>query len=323
MRTRADAGRRSAAWQAFTRAVHSIERFALTPATALPIAVLRIGLASVLLAQAVLVAPALFELYGPAGILQGRLRDAFTKTGLPRMGWWMDLLAPLGVGEHAVIAGTGVLYVLSLVALLLGWHTRAAAAAAWLTHLMLTVTVDAMSYGADTFAHIFLFYLIWMPAGAALSLDHSRDRRRGRGPAGPSPAARLSLRVLQLHLCIIYLSSGLAKASGAAWWNGEAIWRSLMLPEYRQLDFSWLSRHAWLAATLGWAVLVVEIGYAFLIWPRLTRRLWVAATVALHLGIAVFMGLWVFGAIMPVFTIAAFGVDPDLRSPPIRGGRSP
>jgi hypothetical protein len=37
----------------------------------------------------------------------------------------------------------------------------------------------------------------------------------------------------------------------------------------------------------------------------------VVATAALHLGIALFLGLGVFGALMAVFTIAAFGVDAE------------
>jgi hypothetical protein len=123
--------------------------------------------------------------------------------------------------------------------------------------------------------------------------------------------ARLGLRVVQIHLCIAYLASGIEKATGSQWRDGEAIWRSLMIVHYPRFDFSWLARYPWFAVVLGWGVLVVEIGYAALIWSRCTRRLWVAAVVALHLGIAVFMGLDVFGALMIVLTVAAFGVSSE------------
>ncbi|WP_437688819.1 hypothetical protein [Sorangium sp. So ce176] len=289
------------------RAWAAVERFAFAPASAAPLAVLRIGLASVLLVQAAMVAPALFELYGRSGILQGPLLDALGRPGPVRLGWLIDRLAPLGIGEAPILVAVGASYVLALVALLAGWHTRMAAAGAWLTHLMLMMTADSTNYGADQFANIFLFYLLWMPAGAALSLD----RRLGRAPAGPTSAARLSLRVVQLHLCVVYLMSGVGKALGEQWWNGDAIWRTLNMPEYRQYDFTWLAYHPWLAVGAGWMVLLIECGYPLMIWPRRTRRLWVAATVALHAGIAVFMGLVVFGAIMAVLTIAAFGVRAD------------
>jgi hypothetical protein len=58
-------------------------------------------------------------------------------------------------------------------------------------------------------------------------------------------------------------------------------------------------------------VIAVEIGYAFFIWPRRTRRPWLLATVAMHLGIALFMGLSVFAAIMIAFTVAIFGFSAE------------
>lgn len=307
MNARSMAAPRAAIGRGFARAWASVERFAFAPASAAPLAALRVGLASVLLIQAGMVAPALFELYGRSGILQAPLLDALGSPGSVRLSWLIDRLAPLGIGEVPVIVAVGAFYVLALVALLAGWHTRMAAAGAWFSHLALMMTADSTNYGVDQFANIFLFYLMWMPAGAALSLD----RWLGRTPGGPTSTARLALRMVQVHLCIVYLTSGLGKALGEQWWNGDAIWRTLNMPDYRQYDFTWLAYHPWLAVGAGWMVLLIEIGYPFMIWPRRTRRLWVAATVALHVGIAVFMGLTVFGAIMAVLTISAFAVRAD------------
>ncbi len=296
------------------RAFGAIERFFLAPAQATPLATLRIGLALVLLAQAALIAPAFFALYERSGILQGVVRDGLARPGLPYLGWLIRTLGSVGVSEALILTATGIVYLLSLVALLVGWRTRIAAVVAWLTHLTLMMTANGTNYGVDSFGNIFLFYLIWIPSGSALSLD----LRAGRGAGEPTPTARLALRVIQLHLCMVYLAGGLFKASGEQWWNGDAIWRSLLLPEFRQLDFFWLARHAWLARVSGWMVLVVEIGYSIFVWPRRTRRLWVIATVAMHLGIAIFMGFSVFGAIMIAFTVAAFGVsaEPEAASCP-------
>jgi hypothetical protein len=169
-------------------------------------------------------------------------------------------------------------------------------------------------YGVDAFAHVSLFYCLVMPVGAAFSLD----RRAGRAVDAPSATATLSLRVLQLHLCIVYLSSGVEKALGEQWRNGEAIWRSLMLPEYAQFDFSWMAFTPWLAMLVAWGTLAIEIGYAFFIWPRQTRKLWVLATLGLHLGIAVFLGLWLFSSMMMVLTFSAFGWDIIVRAWPYK-----
>ena len=288
------------------RALEAIERFTLRPASAAPLAALRIGLAVVLLVQAVKVTPALLQLYGDRGLLHGPLREALAGAVVPRTGWLAGVLtlAGLRAREAPVIAATGGIYVVSLLALLAGLRARAAATVAWLTHLMLMTTAQGTVYGADVFANIFLFYLMWAPSGAALSLD----LRRGRAPAAPTPAARLSLRVVQMHLCGIYLASGVQKACGEGWWNGEAIWRTLMMPESRKYDLSFLAAHPWIAAVAGWSVLLVEIGYPIFMWSRRTRRLWVLVTAAMHLVIAMRMGLGVFGAIMIVLTVAAFGI---------------
>lgn len=304
------------------RAGRAIERFFLAPAWATPLAAVRIGLALVLLVQAALIVPAFFVLYERSGVLQGPLRDELARPGLPYLGWLIRVLGRVGLGETTILVSTGLVYVASLIALLLGWRTRIAATVAWLTHLTLMMTANGTNYGADNFGNIFLFYLSWIPSGAALSMD----RLAGRTPPGPTRAARLALRVIQLHLCMVYLTGGLMKGTGAQWWDGDAIWRSLMLPEYNQYDFCWLADHPWFAELSGWMVIVVETGYSVFIWPRRTRRLWIIATVTMHLGIAVFMGLGVFGAIMIAFTLGAFGVSAEPgregQQAPIRRGPS-
>lgn len=297
------------------RVGRAIERFFLAPARATPLAALRIGLALVLLVQAALIAPAFFALYERSGVLQGVVRDSLARPGLPYLGWLIRTLGRVGVGEAPILTTTGIVYLLSLLALLVGWRTRIAAAVAWLTHLTLMMTANGTNYGADNFGNIFLFYLIWIPSGAALSMD----RLAGRVSGAPTSTARLALRVIQLHLCMVYLAGGLFKASGEQWWDGDSIWRAVMLPEYRQFDFSWLAQHPWVATVSGWLVIVVETGYPIFIWPRLTRRPWIIATVMMHLGIAVFMGLGVFGALMIAFTVSAFGFSAEPR----RGDRSP
>lgn len=146
-----------------------------------------------------------------------------------------------------------------------------------------------------------------MPAGAAFSVDWWI---RGR-PNAVSSAARLGLRVLQLHLCISYFCSGMEKAQGIQWWNGELLWRALSLPVYYQFDMSWLAQWPVLSMIGGWTTLVFELGYSVFIWPRATRRFWIAGMVGLHLGIAIFLGLGLFGLIMCVLTVSVFGFSAE------------
>jgi hypothetical protein len=218
----------------------------------------------------------------------------------------------MGISEAACVRGVFLLYVAGLSALLMGWHSRLAAFTAWFTHLTLMMSDRTPLYGVDDFAHIALFYCLCMPVGHAWSLDVLA----GRVSAMPSFAARLSLRVLQIHLCVVYLSSGIDKATAPPyqWWDGELIWMTAMSPDYGKFPAEWLASVPWLPTILGLGALFVELAYAFLVWPQRTRRWMAGSTVLLHVGIALFMGLWSFGAVMIVLTASAWLISPEVDS---------
>lgn len=280
-----------------------LKEFVAAPSSPQPLAIFRIGVALVLLAKAASLSGSILELFGQRGLIQWAISDTRTSPWLPRFSALAEVSRGLGLSEDHCVQGVYLLYMLGLAGLLLGWRTRLSALAAWFAHVTLLNSANMVTYGVESFGHISLFYCMVLPVGSALSLD----RRAGRASDAPSAMATLSLRVLQLHLCAVYLASGVDKAVGQQWQSGEALWRALMQPQYGQFDFSWLASVPWLTKLATWGTLVIEIGYALLIWPRQTRALWVLATLGLHLGIALFMGLWTFSAIMSTMTFAAFG----------------
>jgi hypothetical protein len=267
--------------------------------------VFRLGIGVLVLGQAIAVCPHIDEIHGELGIVQTAVAAEFVLPLMPRVGWVSWALAPLlgsGIGLY-VVFGT---HLCAALAFLAGWRTRPAAIVLWLTNLMLAAGAAPHLYGLDTFTRIALFYAMFAPVGAALSCDSLRA-----GPAPPSFAARLSLRVLQVHLCIAYGASGIEKATGIQWWNGEALWRSWMRPDLAAVDFSAVAWTPWLAAIGCWATLLLEVGYAVFLWPRRTRRAWAAGIVALHLSIAVTMSLWAFSLVMIVLTVSAWVVPSE------------
>lgn len=285
----------------------SVLQFFTRPATATPLAVFRIGVAGVLLWQALSLAGDVGELFGrhalvPAEVLDPPGEASSIHPLSPRLrnldGW----LVSAGLGPASTARAVFLVYLAAVSCLLIGWQTRCAAAIAWLTHLTLNNAATATIYGVDMFAHISLFYCTVFPVGAAISVDAS-----GR-TAVPTAMNRLGLRVLQLHLCVVYFSSAIEKGAGPQWWNGEAIWRAVTLPELAAIDMTWLASMPWLAVLAGWGTLAVEAGYAFLIWPRRTRMAMAFATIGMHVGIGAVMGLVSFSALMIVLTAAAFCV---------------
>jgi hypothetical protein len=284
--------------------------FVSAPASPRPLAAFRIGLTAVLVLQAITVAPGLVELYGKRGVVQWAATEPAIPDYVPHVRWLADALGRFGVTDVACLQAVFLTYVAALGCLLIGWRSRIAAVVAWLTHLALNSSGDASIYGVDQFAHVGLFFCVWMPVAGMWSVD----QHVGRASSAPTPWARLSLRVLQLYLCIVYLSSGIEKALGEQWWNGEAIWRSVMRPDLGRFDATWMAQVPWLAMLAGWGTLLIEIGYPIFVWPRWTRRPWALLTISLHLGIAVFLGLVSFAALMIVYTSSAFLVSGEPSS---------
>ncbi|WP_221392559.1 HTTM domain-containing protein [Dyadobacter sp. NIV53] len=284
---------------------NSLLKFIANPANPYPLAVLRIAISVIGLVQLIIISPYLLQLYGNFGFIQWAISESPTDTWLPSLGKLCLLLYPLGVSYKFCVYAVFTIYGLGLCGLLVGWQTRKAAILAWLMH-GLTVNSGYFSlYGVDTMLHICLFYAVWMPVGKSFSLDRYLSKKT----VNPSFIANLSIRVLQIHLCIIYLDAGISKMQGVQWWNGEAIWRAMMQPQFSVFDISWLAQWPWLAMLICWGTLVIEFGYPFMVWPAKTRTLWVILTLMLHLGIGVFMGLWLFALIMMVLTFSAFGYN--------------
>lgn len=287
------------------RLLDGFVRFVSAPASPAPLAVFRIGVASVLLFQALSLTQNLLDLYGARGVVQWEVMDPTVNNFVPRLSWVTEGLGKLGVSDAAAVKGVFLVSVSALAALLVGYRTRYAAIIAYVTHVMMKSSAMASIYGVDVFAQIALFYCMVMPVGAAYSLD----KAAGRVSGAASSAARLSIRVLQIHLCIMYLACGLDKAAGDDWWNGEAIWCALMRSDLCAFNMSWLASVPLLPKLAGLGTLVIEAGYPIFVWPRRTRTIWAVSTIGLHAGIAIFMGLHTFSAMMATFTFSMWLVS--------------
>lgn len=279
--------------------------FLQTPASPIPFITLRVGIAVVLLSRAFVEFNVLQELYGNSGLIPWAISELRPFGWVPSMSWASHYLGYLGLTENGsvyVIFGT---YTIALLGMLVGFQTRVFSIIAWLTHLTLFESASFSSYGVDSFVNIALFYCAIMPKGALVPLHLLFSK----GSLQPTVRAGTLLRLIQIHMCVVYLTSGIEKAKGVEWWNGEAIWRSVMQPQFFVFDMSWLANFPIVATAASIGTLVVEIGYAFLIWPRKTRKLWLVAVISMHLAIAAVLGLRFFGLVLIVLNAAAFGSD--------------
>ncbi len=269
------------------------------PVSARPLAGLRVGLPLLLLAHLVWLSDDILSLQGSRGIIPWELTNLLRDPWVPGLPTLAEELEPLGIEPGTAIELLLSLYAASLLSLALGFHARLSAFLAWGLHLSVVTTGFASQYGVDQLANTFLFYLMLFPSGRTWTFVPPSASSQRTVPVG-------CLRVMQLHLCIIYLAAGASKALGEQWWNGEAIWQAVSQPAFSTFDLHWLARYPWIPMWVGWGTLVVEIGYAFFVWPRHTRNLWCIATTGLHLGLALFMGLVFFSSVMVLLTICLF-----------------
>ena len=160
-------------------------------------------------------------------------------------------------------------------------------------------------FGLDKTNCMLALYLMLGPCGARYSIDSLRRTRRGiASPVLPSTAANLAIRLLQIHLCIVYFFSGLAKYTGENWHAGTAVWWALVNYEYQSFDMTWLASQPILIALASHATVFWELTYGALVWNRFTRPLALWMAVFVHAGIALFMGMITFGLAMIIANLS-------------------
>jgi hypothetical protein len=233
--------------------------------------------------------------------------------GSPIWSVWMHVTDPAGMmAIHWVFVFITLLFVLGL-------GGRVTCALTWAASLCYIHRDQYVLFGADTMMNILLLYLTIGPSTAALSLDRLVARWwRGWGPgAPPTPtvSANVAVRLLQVHVCIIYLMAGMSKLQGGSWWNGSALWGVLANFEFAPMNIGlyndflrWLARDQFrfdLVMTAGsYFTLTFEISYVFLVWWPRTRWVILACAILLHGTIGVFMGLKTFSFLMLVMNMA-------------------
>jgi hypothetical protein len=196
--------------------------------------------------------------------------------------------------------------------LTLGIFTRIVAPLAAIATLSYIQRVPGALFGLDQINALLALYLCIGPSGARYSVDAwLKKRRAGEGSqVEPSTTANIAIRLIQLHMCIIYLFAGTSKLMGLAWWNGIAMWFALGNYEYQSLDMTWLANWPLMISLLSHVTIVWETFYCVLIWSKRWRPVMLLLAIPLHMGIAVCLGMVTFGLVMLIGNLAF--VSPNL-----------
>lgn len=271
----------------------------------LPLEIIRMGVASVVLCLYGLLGADFLALYGPNGWIN--IAAAQRPSAAP---WVQSLLFYIDTPAQ-MWAFYGV-FVAATTALLVGWRTS------WVKWLVLIGQISlvqrnpAIQYGVDNILSSLLLLLCFAPIGRDYSLDRARELRRLKTEQGlaawhaaaHSQWASVIVLLIQLQMAVFFFYAGIEKLRGDTWWDGIALWRALVNHEYQNVPLQFFARHFWLINLLSYGTILLELAYPFLIWGRRTRPWMLGSAILLHLGIALFMGLYAFSAAMIVGHLA-------------------
>jgi len=256
------------------RALTAWERFWFDPQATSSLALVRIALGLIVTGWTLALLPDLSVMYTSDGVLPKH------PTGQGAGVW--GLLQILH-GDTAVV----VLYVLLLVsaiALTLGFFTRLAALVAFLGVLSFERRNPWAFNSGDGLVRVLLLFVAVAPAGASLSLDRLR-RARAEFWSFP-PRSVWGVRLIQILVSVIYLSTVWQKLRGTTWNDGTAVSYAFRLEDLQRFPVpSLVPESSLLSNLMTWGTLVVEFSIGVFVWNR-TLRPWVlGAGVLMHLGI--------------------------------------
>ena len=259
------------------------------------LALLRIGLAVVVLCDLFNCAQSLRAFYTDDGVLPREWADMPANPLLR-----LHLLGGGAWFEGTLLALEGVVALL----LLVGWRTRAVTVAAWVLLLSRQARNPLILFGADAVLRLGLFWGMFLPLGRRCSLDAAAGRERA-----PEEPCYLGVAgfCLIFQLVVIYVTNGAVK-SGATWLvDHTAVYYSLGLEIYARPFGEWVSQFDGLTRWLTVLTPPIELYGPLLFvlpwWSGRARLLGFTLFLGLQLGFNVCMTLGLFGPAMVVIML--------------------
>lgn len=268
------------------------ERFWFEPQSTSTLALFRIALGAVCTVWTLTLAPDLFAFFGSAGVLPEQ----------PELGpgaWGLLSIS----ATPPMIVGLFVATLLGSLALLLGLHTRLAAIVVFVCMLSFHRRNWMVFNSGDLLLLNLTFFCMLAPAGAALSIDRLRAAP-GRFWEFPTRAP-WALRLVQIQVSLVYLSTVWQKVQGAQWRDGTAFSYAMRIEDIHRFPTPrFIVDSAIVGELLTFGTLALELGLALLVWNRAIRPWIMALGVVLHVMIELSMTVGFFSVTMLVAYLA-------------------
>jgi hypothetical protein len=237
------------------------ERFFFEPESPVPIALFRILYGLCVSATLILLHSDWLDWFGVHGWV-----SLSTMTTI-EPGLRLNLFKVMPQNDHWIAAFFWI-FLTFAVLLTLGLWTRLTSIAVFLCLASIQQRNLFITNGGDTFLRVAGFFLIFAPAGAALSLDRLWRVRKGLESSEILPRAPWAQRMIQFELALLYFASFLWKLKGSTWRDGTALYYVLHLHEIQRFPVPAWIQHTFLLRIGSWSTLALEFSLGILIWFR-------------------------------------------------------
>lgn len=239
------------------------------------------------LCNLVFLLPDFTSIYGESSYVSPFLNAEFTNPIHPDFLWFTSLGIRLGIPISIGVILFLSIYFISLLLVFLDVNRVLFSIIALLMHVMLVNTSFFFSYGADYFITFSLLICVF--------LSFSKPY-----------LSSFAIRLLQVQLCLVYFFAGFGKILGEDWWSGNAMWYvlNIYMVEY-PISILPIFKYFFMLGSI--LIVLLELFYPILIWNTKLKKTILYLILTLHIGIALLMGLYTFGAIMILLNLVAWG----------------
>jgi predicted DCC family thiol-disulfide oxidoreductase YuxK len=179
--------------------------------------------------------------------------------------------------------------------------------ALWILFVNFTPMQRDFDGGFDTFMIGAGFFLLFMPADRAFSIDNLRYKLSTpftHYSQYAKPTVTVLAYYLPVAICLgfLYFDSAVHKMFAEHWRNGLGTWLPATQPYYvSALDFSVLLNQKWFENAFSYTILVFQFTFIFFFWHRTVRIAYLLIGMSLHLGITLSFNIYPFGLGMLCF----------------------
>ena len=241
--------------------------------------------------------------------------DPAAQAALDPIGW--PFSAFLWVHGMGWLWSVHVVAMLAAAAFLAGVLTPLMAALSLFLQLSYAHYNPTMLLGVDGLLIVALTYLSLVPSGRMLGVFAQAEPEAPQYPPylayledelprrleSSLPWSALAVRVLQLHLCLLYLHSALSRLT-TDWLAGTALWHPRLVALGALVPLETLQGVPYLTSLVTYGLVLFELFYPVLIWVPPLRYPLLALALLVHLTVGIAWSLLPFNLLMIVLNLA-------------------